>query len=247
MDGLGTALERFATLRPPESPPSGADDANKVWYLRQNRLFGEAAEAGVISSEHLFTMCEMPRGTRVFDLGDTTRVVYMVKRGAVRIARETREGKDVTVALLGAGDFFGEETLFDDRPRSTVAVVVEDALLCTVRADDLFALLARDPALAMNVAKVLSGQLGEARETMEDLAYARVGDRILHLYRKLAAENGVAVAGGTRVELRLTHADVASLVGSTRETVSVELAKLVDAGQLRLDGRAVIVPAGEPA
>jgi CRP/FNR family cyclic AMP-dependent transcriptional regulator len=247
MDGLGVALEQFAAMRPPERPPSAPNDANKVWYLRQNRLFGEAAEAGVVSSEHLFTMCEMARGTRVFDQGDTTRVVYVVKRGAVRIARETPDGKDVTVALLGAGDFFGEETLFDDRPRTTVAVIVEDALLCTVRADDLFALLARDPVLALNVAKMLSGQLGEARETMEDLAYARVGDRILHLFRKLAAENGVAVEGGTRVDLRLTHADVASLVGSTRETVSVELAKLVETGQLRLKGRSVIVPLEEPA
>jgi CRP/FNR family transcriptional regulator, cyclic AMP receptor protein len=242
MDGLGTALEQLASMRPPPPPPSGADDANKVWYLRQNRLFGEAAEAGIVSTEHLFTMCEMPRGTRVFDQGDTTRIVYMVKRGAVRIARETRDGKDVTVALLGAGDFFGEETLFDDQPRTTVAIVVEDALLCTVRADDLFAVLARDPQLAMNVAKVLSGKLGDARETMEDLAYARVGDRIVHLYRKLAAEHGVRVAGGTRVDLRLTHADVASLVGSTRETVSAELAKLVDAGRLRTDGRAIVVP-----
>jgi CRP/FNR family transcriptional regulator len=166
----------------------------------------------------------------------------MVKRGAVRIARETRDGKDVTVALLGAGDFFGEETLFDDRPRTTVAVVVEDALLCTVRADDLFALLSRDPSLALNVAKLLSGRLDDARATMEDLAYARVGDRIVHLYRKLAAEHGVPAPGGTRVDLRLTHADVASLVGSTRETVSAEIAKLVDAGRLRVDGRAVIVP-----
>src|ERR1700709_1655796 len=239
MDGLGTALEQFATMRPPERPPSGADDANKVWYLRQNRLFGEAAEAGVISNQHRCTMCELPRGRRVFDLGDTTRVVYMVKRGTVRIARETRDGKDVTVALLGAGDFFGEETLFDDRPRTTVAMIVEDALLCTVRADDLFALLAAAPALAMNGAKVLSGQLGEARETMEDLAYARVGDRIVHLYRKLASEHGVPVDGGAGGELRLTHADVASLVGSTRETVSAELAKLVDAGRLRVEGRTV--------
>ena len=247
MDGLGSALRQFAAMRPPASPPGGTDDANKVWYLRQNRLFVEATEAGVVSSEHLFTMCEMARGTRVFDQGDTTRVVYMVKRGAVRIARETRDGKDVTVALLGAGDFFGEETLFDDRPRTTVAVVVEDALLCTVKADDLFALLASDPTLALNVAKLLSGRLDDARATMEDLAYSRVGDRIVHLYRKLAAEHGAAVPGGTRVEMRLTHADIASLVGSTRETVSVEIAKLAEAGRLHLEGRAVIVPPEDPS
>ncbi|HTW86275.1 MAG TPA: Crp/Fnr family transcriptional regulator [Candidatus Sulfotelmatobacter sp.] len=217
-------------------------DANKVWYLRQNRLFAQTTEDGVAEAEHLFTMCEMPRGTHVFEQGDTTRIVYFVKRGAVRIARLTEDGKDVTVALLGPGDLFGEEVLFGDEPRTTVAVVMEDSLLCTSRAEDVFALLTRDPALALNVARLLSDKLDAARSTMEDLAYARVGDRIEHLYRKLALEHGVPVSGGTKVALRLTHADVASLVGSTRETVSVEIAKLVEAGRLRTAGRSIVVP-----
>jgi CRP/FNR family cyclic AMP-dependent transcriptional regulator len=246
MSGLGSAIERFAALRP-AAAPAGSDDANKVWYLQRNRLFAEATAAGVERSEGIFTMCEMARGTRVFDQGDPTRVVYLVKRGAVKISRETEEGKDVTVALLGPGDMFGEETLFDARPRTTVAVIVEDALLCQARAEDLFALLASDPALALNVAKVLSKGLDDARDTMEDLAYAKVPERIVHLFRKLAAEHGVAVEGGTRIDLRLTHADVASLIGSTRETVSLELGKLVDAGRLRLDGRAVVLPHEEHA
>jgi CRP/FNR family transcriptional regulator len=187
-------------------------------------------------------MCEMPRGTRVFEQGDPTRIVYLVKRGAVRISRDTEDGKSVTVALLGPGDLFGEETLFDAKPRTTIAVIVEDALLCRARAEDLFALLSRDPALALNVAKVLSGRLDEARETMEDLAYAKIGDRIMHLFRRLAAEHGVRSAAGTRIDLRLTHADIASLVGSTRETVSLELGKLADAGLVRMHGKTIVLP-----
>lgn len=218
------------------------EDANKVWYLRQNRLFAEASAEGVERYEHVFTMCEKPRGTLVFDGGEAERTVYLVKRGSVRIVRQTADGKDVTVALLGPGDMFGEETMFDRVARTTHAVVVEDALLCTARAEDLFALLSNDPALALNVARVLTERLDDARSTMEDLAYARVADRIEHLYRKLAQEHGVPCAGGTRVDMRLTHADIASLVGSTRETVSVEIAKLVEAGTLRVDGKAIVVP-----
>ncbi|MGD1067928.1 MAG: Crp/Fnr family transcriptional regulator [Vulcanimicrobiaceae bacterium] len=221
-------------------------DANKVWYLRQNRLFADTGENGVAEAEHIFTMCEMDRGTRVFELGDTSRIVYFIKRGSVRIARLTEDGKDVTVALLGPGDLFGEEVLFGDQPRTTIAIVMEDSLLCTSRADDVFALLTRDPALALNVARLLSDKLDAARSTMEDLAYARVADRIEHLYRKLAAEHGVPVPGGTKVAMRLTHADVASLVGSTRETVSVEIAKLVEAGRLRQSGRSIVVPQEVP-
>jgi CRP/FNR family transcriptional regulator len=80
---------------------------------------------------------------------------------------------------------------------------------------------------------------------MEDLAYTKVPERLVHLFRKLAAEHGVPVEGGTRIDLRLTHADIASLVGSTRETVSLELGKLVDAGRLRHDGRAIVLPHAE--
>ncbi|HTJ28454.1 MAG TPA: Crp/Fnr family transcriptional regulator [Candidatus Limnocylindria bacterium] len=242
MSGLGEAIQHLAALR---RDRAADDDANKVWYLQRNRLFAEATESEVARSEHLFTMCEMARGTHVFDQGDPTRVIYLVKRGAVRIARETEDGKDVTVALLGPGDLFGEETLFDAKPRTTNAIVVEDALLCQTRAEDLFALLSRDPALALNVAKVLSGQLDEARATMEDLAYAKVSERILHLLRKLAAEHGVPCAGGTRIDLRLTHADIASLVGSTRETVSLELGRLVEARHVRVTGRTVVLLADE--
>lgn len=239
MSGLGAAIETLAALRK-ERPVD--DDANKVWYLRQNRLFAEATEEGIVEHQHLFTMCEMSRGTLVFDVGNSERVIYFVKRGAVRIVRQTPDGKDVTVALLGPGDLFGEESLFDRKERTTHAVVVEDALLCTSRADDLFTLLSRDPALALNVAKVLSERLGDAQSTMEDLAYAKVGDRIEHVLRRLATEHGVPIKGGLRIEVRLTHADIASLVGSTRETVSVEIGKLIDAGRLSLDGRSFVIP-----
>ena len=239
MGGLGAAIASLAALRTERLVD---EDINKVWYLQQNRIFREATEEGLIEHQHLFTMCEMPRGTRVFGVGDTERVIYFVKRGSVRIVRETADGKEVTVALLGPGDLFGEESLFDHGGRTTHAVVVEDALLCTSRADDLFALLSRDPVLALNVAKVLSERLDDARTTMEDLAYARVGERIEHLYRKLATEQGVPVEGGVRVDVRLTHADIASLVGSTRETVSLELAKLVERGRLKHAGRAIVVP-----
>lgn len=239
MEGLGDALESLSALR---RAPSDDDGANKVWYLRRNRLFAEATDAGIESGAGIFTMCEMPRGTRVFDQGDPARIVYLVKRGTVRIVRETADGKDVTVALLSPGDLFGEETLFDAQPRTTVAVVVEDSLLCQARAEDLFGLLSRDPQLALNVARVLSERLDEAHDTMEELAHTRVGDRIVHLFTRLAAEHGVPVAEGTRIDLRLTHADIASLVGSTRETVSAELGKLSECGRLVIRDRTVIVP-----
>jgi CRP/FNR family transcriptional regulator len=155
-----------------------------------------------------------------------------VKRGNIRISRITPDGKEVTVAILGAGDIFGEETLFAKGQRTTVATTVGQALVCTARADELFELLSRDPELALNVAKIVHDRLDDASATIEDLAYAKVADRLIHLFERLAAEHGIETSEGTRIDVRLTHADIASLIGSTRETVTVELANLARDGRL---------------
>lgn len=218
---------------------------NKVWYLRANRLFAHATEASVEDCQHLFRMTLYPKRALVFEPDDRSRTVYLVKRGQIRIARLTPDGKEVTVAMLGAGDLFGEETLFGETPRTTVAVCMEETLLCAARAEDMFGLLSRDPQLALNVAQILSERLGDASAAMEDLAYARVPDRIVNLFARLADEHGVPDPRGARVELRLTHADIASLIGSTRETVSLEIAALVRAGRLIHEDRVFVVPSSE--
>ncbi|GAC1492304.1 MAG: Crp/Fnr family transcriptional regulator [Vulcanimicrobiaceae bacterium] len=218
---------------------------NKVWYLRQNRLFGGAGDRAVDDSEHIFKTCIFPKKSLIFDQGDPTRIVYLIKRGKVRITRLTPDGKEVTVAVLGAGDIFGEETLFDDQPRTTHAVCIDECLLCTAKADDLFALLAGNPTLAMNVAKILSERLVDASAPRDDLASAISRDRLMHLFVRLASEHGVATATGTLLDVRLTHADIASLIGSTRETVSLEIANLARAGRIGYDGKSITLPRAE--
>ncbi len=223
----------------------GAVAENKVWYLKQNRLFEAATDDQIENCESIFTTTVFPKRSLVFDQGDPTRLVYLIKRGKVRIARLTPDGKEVTVAVLGAGDMFGEETLFAQVERSTIAVCLEESLLCTAKADDLFALLSRNPALALNVAKILSDRLVDASATMEDLAYARVPDRIMHLFARLAAEHGVDAGDSVELGLRLTHADIASLIGSSRETVSLEMSNLTKAGRIKTDGRTIVIPKTE--
>jgi len=222
--------------------PTAQTERNKVWYLQRNRLFIGAVDDPIEKNEHIFTIVSYPHRTQIFDQGDSARIVYFIKKGAVRIVRMTEDGKEVTVAVLGPGDLFGEEMIFAEQPRTTTAVAIDEVLLCTAQADALFTMLSADPQLALNVAKVLSERLGDAAATMEDLAYAKVGDRLMHLFRRLANEHGMRVEDGVRIDVKLTHADIASLVGSTRETVSLELAQLVKAERLRFDDRHAVIP-----
>jgi CRP/FNR family transcriptional regulator, cyclic AMP receptor protein len=99
---------------PAETAPG--TDRNKVWYLQRNRLFVGAVDDPIEKNEHIFTIVAYPHRTLIFDQGDSARVVYFIKKGAVRIARVTEDGKEVTVAVLGPGDLFGEEMIFASAP-----------------------------------------------------------------------------------------------------------------------------------
>ena len=215
---------------------------NKVWYLKQSPLFANLDGEAVEGVSGIFCMAQYPRKTLLFDVGDTERSIFVIKTGSVRISRLTAEGKEIILALLTPGDVFGEEMLFDSAERTTIAVIHEDALLCRCTADDLFSMLAKDATMAMNVARMLSKRLEENGASVEDLAYAKLADRIMNVLTRLGEEHGIMTTDGIVLPMKLTHAELAALVGSTRESVSVEVSNLVKHRLLKIKGRNFILP-----
>ncbi|MBV8584404.1 MAG: Crp/Fnr family transcriptional regulator, partial [Candidatus Eremiobacteraeota bacterium] len=201
-----------------------------------------ATEETVSHCEHFFTQQLFPKRSHIFDQGDPARMVYLVKSGKVKLVRHTEDGKEILLTVLGPGDLFGEEVVFQEQiERSTIAECLEPSLVCMAKAENVYAMLSRHPVLALNVAKYLLEQRDDALSVVEEVAYLKVPERILRLFDRLAAEHGKPVAGGTLLDLRLTHADIASLVGSTRETVSQQLSLLAKAGRIRMNGKSIVL------
>jgi CRP/FNR family transcriptional regulator, cyclic AMP receptor protein len=135
-----------------------------------------------------------------------------------------------------------ERTVFSDVRRTTFATCLEDSLLCTARAEDLYDLMSRHAPIAMNVANYLREQRDDALSVVEDLSSLKVPERLMKLLERLASEHGLPCEGGTVIDVALTHADLASLIGSTRETVTAMIAQLNREGRLRTAGRRIVVP-----
>jgi CRP/FNR family transcriptional regulator len=227
---------RSATLAAETAAPE-----NKVWYLKQSRLFTCASDETVAYCEHLFVQQVCPKGNVLFQAGDAANLVYLVKRGMVRITRRTSDGKDILIAILGPGSIFGEEVVFAQVERNTIAVCTTETLLCMARAEHIYGLLTRFPQLAVNVAKYLHEQRDNALAIVEELAYLTVPQRLLRQLNRLALEYGKPVDDGVLLDIRLTHADLAALIGTTRETISVQLAQLASEGYVRIEGRSIVV------
>jgi CRP/FNR family cyclic AMP-dependent transcriptional regulator len=181
---------------------------------------------------------------QVFAQGDAVTNVYLIHDGAVSLARSNPDGKEVTVAFLGPGDFFGEEAIFGRAARDTTAVCIEAGTIFAASRPLFAATIRSDPALPMRLASNLSLRFDQVTQTFEDLAFATVEARLIMLFDRLANRYGIpSVNGdGVAVHLRLTHAQIGTFIGSTRETVSVHLSGLIRRQRLRQDGPYYVLP-----
>lgn len=209
---------------------------NKVWFLEQNRLFRGVPLAEIERMAHLFREQDFGPRQVVFGEGDLGDAIYLLKTGHVRLYRLTEDGKEISLAVLGPGDVFGELALFDETRRSTFAETMDPAHICAASIEDFARLMAHRPQLTMMVAREIARRRTEAETRLAGMAYASVRGRIVSVLRHLAEEHGESMpGGGVRIRLRVSHQELANLAGTTRETCTVEIGRLMRADLVRVD------------
>ena len=117
---------------------------------------------------------------RVFNQGDPGGALYVVVSGRVAIEQERRKGSFARLATVGAHSYFGELGLFDDSPRTTSAITLQDTLVLRLRREPLVALMRQYPDLSLKLINVLNQRLREANDRIAELAPNR--PRELHKF-----------------------------------------------------------------
>ncbi len=211
---------------------------NKVWYLEQNRLFHGVPLKEIEKLAHLFHEYDYAPKQIVFGEGDLGDAIYLLKTGHVRLYKMTEEGKEITFAILGPGDVFGELALFDETHRHTFAETIDAAHICATSVNDFTRLMAHRPQLTMMVAREIARRRQAMETRLAGTAYGTIAGRLKFTLRHLAREHGTKLdSGATRIDLRLSHQELANMVGTTRETCTLELGKLQRQGALGFDER----------
>ena len=214
----------------------GTSVPNKVWYLEQNRMFRGVPLKEIEKFAHLFHEYDYGPKHVVFAQGDLGDAIYLLKTGHVRLYRVTEDGKEITLAILGPGDVFGELALFDETRRETFAETLDQAHICASSVGDFNRLMIHRPQLGAMVAREIARRRKEAETRIAGTAYGTTGGRIKFVLRHLAQEHGTRLPDGSiRIELRLSHQDLANIVGTARETCTLELGKLQRQGLIRAD------------
>jgi len=186
------------------------------------------------------------RGDIIFQKDDPGHSLFIVARGSVRIYLPSAQGADLTLAVLGASQFFGDLSLLDGRPRSASAAALADTNVVILERGDFAALVRSRPEAAMSVLAVVARRLRETDEMASDLAFLDVGGRLAKKLLDLAATNGIRRTDGVLVDLLLTQEELANMIGVTRESVNRNLSLFRRIGLISKEGRRFVLrdPAG---
>lgn len=176
----------------------------------------------------------------VIDQSDTSRDVYFIARGRVRVINFTLSGKEVALDDIVAGGHFGELAAIDGQPRSSTVVAVEDADIAKMAPERFLKLMRTYPTVAFEVMKALAHVIRASTERIVDLstlgANNRVHGELLRQARIAPRDDNVAIIRPIPV-----HGDMASRASTTRETVARVFSELTRQGIIKRERDALIV------
>jgi CRP/FNR family cyclic AMP-dependent transcriptional regulator len=168
--------------------------------------------------------------------GDDTDSLYVILSGKARVFVADDKGHEVQLNQIGPGEYFGEITL-DGGPRSASVMALEDCRCAIVKRAEFDAFLQGHPELALHIVRKLAGRVRALTDNVRSLALMDVYGRVARLLLELAEEKD----GKLVVAEALTHKDIASRVGASREMISRIFSDLAEGGYVRKeDGRLVI-------
>lgn len=217
------------------------EDRRALWYLKKIPLISE------LSADELKTLAaevelEEARRRRVIYMpGDPGDLVYFVNGGRVKISRVTPDGKELTIAYRGPGEVFGELCMMDGRPREEMAEAMENALVTQVPRERFQHLVKTHLSLSWELNRIMCTRRLDVERKVQDLIFKDVNAKLAELLLDLCEDYGVDDDRGTLVAVKITHQEMANLIGSTRETVSLTLSQFKRAGYIANDGRKVII------
>ena len=182
------------------------------------------------------TVRTFPKRAIIVTEGDETDSLYVVLSGKARVFVADDKGREVQLNQLGAGEYFGEVTL-DGGPRSASVMALEDCRCALVKRAEFTNFVERQPELALHIVRKLARRVRDLTENVRSLALMDVYGRVARLLLELAEEKD----GKLVIDEALTHKDIASRVGASREMISRIFSDLSEGGYVRKeDGHLVI-------
>lgn len=208
--------------------------------LKRTTLFGDLTLAERLALAGALKRQDVPPGTRILHAGDPGSAFFLVAAGRIKISL-TREGREVVLAELGPGDYFGELSVIDGRPRSADAIAVTRTELFELPQEAFFRVLDAHASIGRKLLVEICRRLREADQQISTLATVDAAGRIVRALLQLGARHGRREGPHLIFAKAPRQKDIAALAGTTRATTSRLIRQLTQQGLLSFSGQSLLV------
>ena len=183
-------------------------------FLKRVPLFSSLGERQLDTLAAGTVRRSFARGRLIVAEGEASQSLYILLSGRAKVQRSDSEGKEVILAIVGAGECIGEMSLIDDAPRSASVVTLESCDFMAINKDSFKEILAENHDISLKIMKGLVKRLREADKKIETLALLDVYGRVARVLLDFSEE----VNGERIVKSKLPRQEIAKMIGAGHES-----------------------------
>ena len=217
-----------------------------IWHLSQLDWIRQLPEEERARLRAAAEVEEAEAGAIVFTPDPRPERLGLLESGRIRIFRRDPDGSETTFGYVLPGEVFGELPGFGDYPRESYAEAVERSRVWRIPIPLFRELVAAHPEITVEITRQIGDRLKRIESRVENLVFRDARSRVAAMLLELAGSFGRREDGRIRLDFPLTQAELATLVGATRQTVNESLGELARMGLVRRAGRSLelLDPAG---
>lgn len=212
-----------------------------LWYFESVNLYTILCPHKVkrMGAKHEYLTYK--RDQFIYMPDDTATHIYMIVSGRVKIGHYLENGDEVLSAILTKGEIFGELAMAGEEKRRDFAQVMEEATICPLTIAELRELMVEDKELSFKILKLIGLRIMKLERKLELLVFKDARTRIIEFLKDAASWKGTKVGFETMIQTRLTHKDIASLTGTSRQTVTTILNDLKEKNLVNFNRKQILI------
>ncbi|MCA9080353.1 MAG: Crp/Fnr family transcriptional regulator [Planctomycetaceae bacterium] len=213
----------------------------QIWYLQQCRLCEQVTPEQLELLENQARVKTFPRNSTIYLPQDLANHVYLLLEGRVRLVSITPEGKQAILALFEPGDLFGELSLVGENRREEFAEAVTKSTIVAIPRATMEQVMQQNAGLTLAITKLIGFRRRRLERRLRNLLFRTNRERLVALLWELVEQYGTPISEGTLIDIRLSHQDLAGLIGVTRESVTLVLGELQSEGLVTVGRQRIVV------
>jgi CRP/FNR family transcriptional regulator len=215
---------------------------DKISIFKQTELLRDLDDNIVRSLASHSIEKRLGRDEILFVGGEPAKGIYVIESGAVRAYRSSPEGREQIIHIERAVTTIAEVPVFDNGNYPSTVAGEEPTVLHFLSKEDVMKAAVEHPAIALAAARLMASRLRKCAELVETLSLREVGQRLASWLITEARSQGIKSRDGVRLQLQLTHSQLAARIGTVREVVTRTLIRLEDNGMIIHKDREIIIP-----